>query len=385
MQKSKSSRVKYAITVIATAAVVVLTPFIGKKCMNEDIHKRIEPEEPKKTLVTENNREERAAKELADLVTAVAPIEENNEKEPEIIDENVKTIIEEYSYEKMNCQRIPITKEMEDEYYKGDFGFWLDSYNKLHTAFKFSREIFMMISEMCGKEITSDNPEALERCHADIPGMNEIGELSDEGKTEQLLSILRHMDSLNIEWEGDSSVPFTQRGRLNLEYALQNAMAESLDGMGYDRKCIAYVAKAMIITDVAIRGLAYSAINGLEDISEIYESIPEIYQESFIEKLSMQILDDVSAEKLEWAIKTLPKEQLDYFYEWVAGYCINKEFRADMESVLNDVKDETNRTKLKDAIREGRNREEESEDEMDFMRMEIELHKIRENTESDFE
>lgn len=383
MQKSKNERLKYAIATAAAVAVFAVTPFIGKKCMREDIQKS-EPERPKKTLVTENN-EKAAAKELANLITVTPIEEENTGKEPQNIDENVKKIIEEYPYEKMECPGMPISDDMEKEYYKGDFEFWMGISNETRKLWKQSREIFLMISEICGEEITIDSLDALERCQADIPGMTEVGKLSEEGKTEQLLTVLRHMESLGIEWESDTYRSYGPSSTLNFEYAFQNAVAEHLDGMGYDRKCIAYITKALFVTNATIGGLAYSTINGSKNISEVYENVPELYRTQFVKKLAMQVLDDVSAERLEWTISTLPEEQVDQFYEWIAGYCINKEFRNEMNSVLKNVDDKEIRTKLEDAIREGGNREEESEDEIYLMRMEIESHRILESEESDFE
>ncbi len=168
MENGKGHRLKYTIAAtITTAAILVGGAFLGKGCMHEDIRKkRGQPEKEKKALVAEEEQrekvtKERAAKELAKLVTGVTPIEEEIEfiNGVEIIDDKegtVKKIIAEFPYEKMMCEEI----SEEDVLVRGENG-GMDEFLSITGA---------------------------------------IEKLGKEEKTEQLLSVLRYYDSLGIQW-----------------------------------------------------------------------------------------------------------------------------------------------------------------------------------------
>jgi len=262
MQKSKSSRVKYAITVIATAAVVVLTPFIGKKCMNEDIQKKMEPEGPKKGMVAENKKshdkkmtKEMAAKELADMITGITPIEEEREfiNGVEIIDDKegtVKKIIAEFPYEKMMCEKI---SEEEGVMSGDDAGF--------------------------------------------LSVRDAIEKLGKEEKVEQLLSVLRYYDSLGIQWNtkiasGAELIIPTFMGEIEMttdqemdvawpvlfDYTKMNRLATEEGTDLYDEECISRHWNIMNRVSEVLEQLSRIWIKNSWNRDDLRERLPEIYQ-----------------------------------------------------------------------------------------------------------
>lgn len=269
MQKTKSDRLKYAITIIATAAVVVLTPFIGKKCMDEDIRKRIGPEEPKKGMVVENKRHENkghdnkkmtkklAAKELANMITGITPIEEEGEfiNGVEIIDDKegtVKKIIAEFPYEEMMCEKI-------------------------------SEEEGLIRGE-------DDEADFLSVTDA-------IEKLGKEEKTEQLLSVLRYYDSLGIQWNtkipaGTELIIPTFMGEIEattdqemdvtwpvlFDYTRMNRRATEEGTDLYDEECVSRHWNIMNRVGEVLEQLSKIWIKNGWNRDDLRKRLPETYQ-----------------------------------------------------------------------------------------------------------
>ncbi len=306
-----SKKLKYAIAAVATAAVLAGAVFLGKKCSHEDIQKRMEPEGPKKTLVTGYDKK-KVAKDLAKLITSVTLIEETTEivDGVEIEDDSegtVKRIIADIPYDSMLCDRtLPFERKCEEKpTYEWIFpGSLYHSYalthEKIKTYLDESRKLMDELNELCEESGgVADMEEILMNCTA--VGM-EVENLILENKTKQLLSVLRYTDSLGIYGEDG------EYGRATLvgEYLMQNAEAPFLDGMGYQRGCIVQSLKAMLTARVIIDGLSEAVRENDDDIAEIFEKMPADYYAIFISKIDKEsvsrALHEIEDEHIRYGI-----------------------------------------------------------------------------------
>jgi hypothetical protein len=243
MQRGRAKKLKYAIAAVATAAVLAITPFTSKKCMKEDIQKRMEPEGPKRGMVTENKRydNKKMTKELSKLITSVTEIEENIDG-PEHMNEDVKKIIDEFPYEKLNCKKIP--------------------------AEKFEEYEAMAKEEM----------DALPSKTKSDSVRKSIEKLGEEGKVDELMAVLDYYASLGSHYNTQLSPGLEVTFSEYQDYLRSNDKAAEDGEDIYDPVCVIRHLHLSFRIDQVLGTLSNIWIKNEDDIKGLREIVPETYK-----------------------------------------------------------------------------------------------------------
>ncbi len=262
MQKDRAKKLKYAIAAVATAAVLAITPFTSKKCMEADIQKMMGPEGPKKGMVAENKKydDKKITKELSKLITSVTEIEENIDG-PEHMNEDVKKIIDEFPYEKLNCKKIPAEKIEEYE------ATAKEEMDALHPKIK------------------SDSVR------------KSIEKLGEEGKVDELVAVLDYYASLGSHYNTQLSpgleITFSE---YNDYFKVNDKAAEDGEDI-YDPVCVIRHIHLSFRLDQVLGTLSDIWIRNEYDIKDLIEIAPETYKPALGGPLIYRLLgSDVSQE-----------------------------------------------------------------------------------------
>ena len=316
MQK-REGRLKYTIAAVATAAILVATPFLFRKCMKEDIQKSIELQ---KTHITENKEhgKKQAIEKLAKMVNGITPLEEKNVEiidGVEIVDDEegtVKKIIAEYPHESIKCKKIPAKEVREKQENLKEF-----------------------------EETTEDTIGEL------------IEKLGKEGKVDQLLSVLKHYESLGAHYdftgEGDMVGIFHDYTQLNQKmwYSDEKEEAEY-----YDPECVSHLFRLeMRIPDV-LGQLSEIWVKKEYEPMGLIEAVPELYKEKVTLWFVGRMMEDpeFSVEKFERMLYRFPEEYKEDAIRRIHVHL--DEENEEPEKRIKKVMEQTENNELKEKLNE---------------------------------
>lgn len=310
MQRNK--KLKYTIAAVATTALLVTGVLFTKKCMKEDIQKRMEPEGPKKGLVTEDKRynKKKVAKDLAKLITSVTLIEKEKDNEQiDYEDEIVRKIISLFPYEKVICDKI----------------------SSENISYQRDDDLLYNI-------------------------LSDLEELGDEGKTEELFQILYHIESLGLEWEHpDYREIYETTGKIpDIDAAnMLERLNQGLNGEVYDPECIDLIWNAMFTSKIAISQLARIWLLNELDPNILLDSVPETYRKATIELLAQSFLlgeelfgTEIPPQKFEKILTSLSKEDRKYMYDIIKSCPYGREAIGETIRKLQEIIDDTDNKEL---------------------------------------
>lgn len=305
MQRAK--KIRYKVAAVATAALLLAGVVFTKKCMDEDIQKKMKPEEPKKGMVAANKKydDKKVAKDLAKLITSVTVIEEEKDDEQiDYEDEIVRKIISLFPYEKVICDKI----SSENISYQRDNNLLYDI-------------------------------------------LYDLEELGDEGKTEELFQILYYIESLGLEWEHpDYREILETTGKFpDIDASgMLERLNQGLDGEIYDPECIDLIRNAIFTSRIAISQLTRIWMSKELDPNILLDSVPGIYRKATIGLLVQSFLFDkkifdteISPQKFEKILTSLSKEDRKYMYDVVESCPYDREAIEETIRKLQEVMENT--------------------------------------------